>query len=825
MNKPLRVSIVAAALAAAFPSWVGAAGLGGVNLYSALGQPLRAEIQLQATAEELEGMVAKVPPAEVFQAANIMYSALMPTLDVEIDDSGGQSVVRVSSKRAVNEPVVEMLVELSWAEGRVVREYTLLLDPAEMQPLAATPMTPAQTVQTPAAQPAVNARTAEGRVYTVQRGDTLYAIGQRHQPSGVEIEQMMIALLRANPEAFISGNINRLRSGAQLNIPLADEAAAVAVADARSQVRTQREAFEAYRSRAAAVVATAALDEQAQAEEASAAASRESEGTVERRATEIIREEEPHDQVQVSGAPAAEGEGADLPASETGWMEEDAIAQNRALEEANSRVSDLERMVEDQQRALELKDEAFAKLQAQVEALQAQLEESRASVTVEERLPTQLDLPVASQSSFLDKALENPLRLGGGVLAVGLLGLLGVRAARRRREEKAFFELENNETSLTQPTSVESSAVNVPGGEQVDTDSVSGPSSMLNTDFSQSGLAAMDANEGVDPVAEADVYLAYGRDAQAEEILLDALQTDSSRHAIYVKLLEVYEQRGDSRQFETVATDFYSRTAGEGADWEKVVVMGRRLDPDNPLYGKGAAAEIAAAVTDAADENSTAASETSETPDVDFEALEFGMDSSSSAAPAEPETSETASSAEEDAEEEANTLDFDLDVDATQAARFGEEAAGESAKSNEIDLEKTEFDANVLDFDLDLSTPEHISEDSINAPLEEEIDLSNVEFDLDGELGMNSDMSSEAESDVDSTDSQAVAEPTQDEILPPPELAAEDVQREMETKLELARAYEDMGDKEGARELLEEVLRDGSDEQKSAARGMLDQLA
>lgn len=820
MNKPLKVSIVAAAIAATLPSWVGAAGLGGVNIYSALGQPLRAEIQLQATAEELEGMMAKVPSAEVFQAANMMYSALMPTLDVEIDRSGGKSVVRVSSKRVVNEPVVEMLVELSWAEGRVVREYTLLLDPLGMQPLTTTAAAMAPARNTPASavvsQPSSSAPITDAAVHTVRRGDTLYAIGQHYQPSGIAIEQMLIALLRANPDAFIDGNINRLRSDAQLKIPTANEAAAVAVVDARSQIRTQRDVFEAYRGRIAARAVV--VDEQTPAAESAVVASRESEGTVEQRTAEIIREEEPYDQVQVSGAPSADGEGIDFPVLGAGLMEEDAIAQNRALEEANSRVSDLERMVSDQQRVLELKDEAFAKLQAQVEALQAQLQESRVSVAVEESSPAQPQPRSTSQPNFFGSALENPLMLGGGALVVGLLALLGIRTARRRREEKAFFEAEDSETSLAGPSSIEPPAVSVPGGEQVDTRSITGPNSVLDTNFSQTSLAAMDANEGVDPVAEADVYLAYGRDAQAEEILLDALQADSSRHAIYVKLLEVYEQRGDSRQFETVATDFYSRTAGEGADWERVVEMGRRLDPDNPLYGKGGAAVIgglAVAAADVAEEvsaNEASATE-SEVPDVNFETLEFGLDVPSSEVQAELVASETGPVAEETPAEDANTLDFDLGIDAMEKARFDDAASDESVESSEVDLEKTEFDANVLDFDFDLSAPENPSADLMDGPLDEEIGLSSVEFDLDAELDMNP------------VSSREVAKPTYDEILPPPELAVEDLQREMETKLELARAYDDMGDQEGARELLEEVLRDGSDDQKGSARGMLDQLA
>jgi pilus assembly protein FimV len=105
------------------------------------------------------------------------------------------------------------------------------------------------------------------------------------------------------------------------------------------------------------------------------------------------------------------------------------------------------------------------------------------------------------------------------------------------------------------------------------------------TDFSQSGLSAIDTDEGVDPVAEADVYMAYGRDAQAEEILQDALRADPERVAIYLKLLEIYAQRKSVKQFETVATDLYARTGGRGADWERAAVMGRKLDPENPLYG------------------------------------------------------------------------------------------------------------------------------------------------------------------------------------------------------------------------------------------------
>jgi pilus assembly protein FimV len=110
----------------------------------------------------------------------------------------------------------------------------------------------------------------------------------------------------------------------------------------------------------------------------------------------------------------------------------------------------------------------------------------------------------------------------------------------------------------------------------------------MATDFSQASISAIDAEEGVDPVAEADVYMAYGRDAQAEEILLDALKTDPTRTAIHVKLLEIYAGRKNNKQFETLASDLYAQTGGVGGDWEKAAAMGLKLDPANPLYGGAA---------------------------------------------------------------------------------------------------------------------------------------------------------------------------------------------------------------------------------------------
>ena len=185
----------------------------------------------------------------------------------------------------------------------------------------------------------------------------------------------------------------------------------------------------------------------------------------------------------------------------------------------------------------------------------------------------------AEEPGFLDGLMDNPLALyGGGGLAAALLALLGYRALQRRKED------------LPPPTTLgDGSAQSVfgtAGGQSIDTSA-----SSIQTDFSHSGMAAIDADEGVDPVAEADVYMAYGRDAQAEEILLDALKSEPARHAIQVKLFEIYAQRKSLKQFETLATELYAQTGGVGGEWEKAAAMGRKLDPTNPLYGGKAGAE------------------------------------------------------------------------------------------------------------------------------------------------------------------------------------------------------------------------------------------
>ncbi len=690
MKKTIKASIIATAIAA-MPLGAGAAGLGAINVFSGLGQPLRAEIELNATPQELQSLSARVANADAFQQANVTYSPLMNSIRLNVETRGNRSVVRVTSDRPVNEPFLDLVVELNWAAGRALREYTFLLDPVDISPppatAAATPPAaaatsarpvssprpvpaPAASAPTPVRQAASAAGPAE---YRVSRGDTLRVIASRFQPADTNLDQMLIALLRENPAAFDGGNINRLRAGAVLRIPDAAEVVSVDRATARREIVAQAADFEAYRNRLAGTVATR---EPARAPEAQ----REQSGAVVARVEEP-RATQPADRVEVSGS-AGESAGAENAARSARLqaLEEELVAREKALEEAGARLGELEGVIRDLQRLIEVRNQDLAQLQQQVAAAPVSpppapveqpapveapvpppaveapvlappavpvqpeevveerppvdlpdeelVDEREASedVAVEEvveervpevqtqqpvvepapvveaapppappavqpapaapvapppeRKPPPQPVPPVEEPSFLSSMLADPMMLGGGGAVLALL--LGYGAYRTRQSRKAREMADHSLTLMSEEQSGAHSVFGVKGGQAVDT----GSSSVLHTDFSQSGLASIDADEGVDPVAEADVYMAYGREAQAEEILLDALKADASRPAVFLKLLEVYALRPDVKKFEAIATDFYSRTGGAGSDWVKAAEMGRKVDPENPLYAE-----------------------------------------------------------------------------------------------------------------------------------------------------------------------------------------------------------------------------------------------
>ena len=889
-----------------------ALGLGKLTVDSSLGQPLAARIELTAAQkDELDSLVAKVADVSVYSDNSVAYPAVLSRARVTLEQGPNNApYLKVSTTQSVNEPFLDLIVEVNWATGRIVRDYTFLLDPAGAGPTQA--VEPVAPVRAQAATPgprrsagAVAAPTAgEGNSYTVHRGDTLSKIAKAYKPDNVSLEQMLVALFRSNEQAFDGKNMNRLRSGQILNIPPADQAAATAPSEAIKVVHVQAADWRAYRDR---VAATATTNESAEGQPGAAG-----------KITTAMQEKGEtapagKDQLRVSHEAGKGGAGAAA-------MAEELAAKDKALGEANSRIAQLETTLKDMQKAMELKSPTMADLQKQAEAgkgaaaTEAAKGESGSIATAPQAQPattpaatgspppapsttatapaapsaaapgaatTEGNAPEAKgpetpaaqaqptptpapapkaqppkavkavakpEASFFDQLVSDTPMWAIGAGALGIVALLaGLFAARRSKTTKF-------EDSIISGTDIKTNTVfGSTGGGVVNTGDNS-----LASDFSREGLGSIDTDE-VDPIAEAEVYLAYGRDAQAEEILKEALKKDPQRQEIYLKLLEIHAQHNKPSAFETVASELYSVSGGQGETWQKAMALGRQLDPNNPLFAEtGGAAAFAAAAAAGGEHRETTAASTVE-PEMP-----------SSPAPVAPKMAEPVAEARA-----AKSIDFTLDDDislsptsevtpeAKTPAAILAGAAQEVAKATRADL------GALRPATPSSAAPSSRSSDAKPTPLRETVAFepeSIPKFDLDFNLDKPEKAAKSAPAASAPTPAPASARAAASRPAPEPALAAVgasapapqltrpaaaieldkldlafDPQRstfedptpsvldgqwhDAATKLDLAKAYQEMGDVEGAREILQEVLHEGDDQQKAEAQALLSKLA
>ncbi len=921
MHVPTRSSIVSFALktltgavaSAVLVASANAAGLGKLTVLSSLGQPLQAEIELTAvSADEAGALVAKLAPAEAFRTANIDFNPTLLSLRFDIAQRDGRQLIRITSSQPVNEPFVDMLLELNWTGGRMVREYTFLLDPADMRatqapqvaapvdlgrtaapsapaaaPAAAAPAAApvAPGTPAPAPQPAAPAKPAANE-YTVKSGDNLTRIANQVKPVDVSLDVMLVALYRANPEAFSGNNMNRLKSGRILALPDADTIRnSVPEGEARGVVVAHAADFNAYRAKLAGQVANSTP---AKEPDTSQNVSGKITAKVEEKpnAVNAARDKLTLSKT-TSGAPVA---------GKTGMAVEDKIARQKELDEAAARTKELEKNVHDLEKLMAVKNKAAADT-AKPSASAAAA--TPASAQVEASAPakpkrTLVIPPRKLEPSLFETMMDNLQYIG--LAAAALLAGVGALIASRRRKK---FEVPKEEGSILGDTAIPSQdLIAEAGGQSVDTNN-----SVFNSNFAPSA-SQLDTNE-VDPVAEADVYIAYGRDAQAEEILKEALRSHPERHAVRLKLLEIYVTRKDARAFESQASELYSMTRGQGDEWAQAAAMGRALDPGNPLYVEGGAGMFAAApAVAAAGVAAGAAAFSASDFSNDFSApapapepapagldLDLGFDAAPAAGDSNlmdfgsemdtalPQAADASVSPASVAAETDNLMDFDLgglsfepaaaapapapaaepetmpedafnlafDAPAAPAAPepapepapapledlsmdFGLDLPAEtvapglpSAGSDPLDLDLMSFDIPAIpapapapapaaefdagDFADALQGAEEVT--PAPAPAAQEFDLSGIDLDLDTALGG---AAAPAAAAADAAPAQG-----RDDTLSAHHM-------EMDTKLDLAIAYQEIGDKEGARELLDEVLRGGSDDQIAKANAMRAQL-
>ena len=635
MSSALKSLTAAVASAVLLSSAASAAGLGKLTVLSALGQPLRAEIELTAVSnEEAGGLVARLASPEAYRAANIEFNPALQSLRFNVEQRGGRQFVRISSTQPLNEPFVDLLLELAWDNGRLVREYTFLLDPAELRapqpaqvaaapaaaagrPRAAAPA--AAPVTDTAEQPAAPSRAqrrarADERAaeraaaaepgprspnaasrYRVRSGDTLSGIATRLKPVDVSLDMMLVALYRANPDAFIGNNMNRLKSGQILSVPDGDALRGGDAEEARGTVVAHAADFDAYRAKLAGQVATSTpVRDTAPGQSATGRIT----AKVQERPTAA---NESQDQLRLSKAAPAPASGAAGGAKAT-TTAEDTIAREKELADAQQRVKELETNVNKLEELITVKSGAGATAADRAangiqpiapanEQANAQAEApAKAAAQPAPKIKPKAAKPApAPEKSLLDTLTDNITYIGAGV-AVLALAALGLSQRRKKKPAPKAAGAAAAEPSIlgaaAQPASSQSLYAET-GGQSVDTND-----SVFNSSFAPSA-SQLDTNE-VDPLAEAELYLAYNFDTQAEDILKEALRNDPLRHPVRLKLLEIYAARKDVRAFETQATELYTLTGGKGDEWAQAAGMGHALDPANPMYAAAAGTAIGA---------------------------------------------------------------------------------------------------------------------------------------------------------------------------------------------------------------------------------------
>lgn len=958
----LRKLVQAIAAASALTSGMAhALGLGDIHLRSALNQPLDAEIELVEVRDlSAAEVIPKLASPEDFNKAGVDRQYFLTGLKfTPIVKPNGKSVIRVTSDRPVQEPYLNFLVEVLWPNGRLLREYTVLLDPPLYSPqtAAAVPRAPmavpapavrpsATAAPRPAAAPARSAapapaaasRRLDGNEYRTGKNDTLWDIAARARPDGsVSVQQTMLAIQDLNPDAFLGGNINRLKSGQVLRLPDAEQIKSRTQPTAEAEVKQQYTAWREGRSLPAG--GTRQLDATPRANAGNAPAQAETKDSLRLLSGENGK---------AKGGDKGSKDGQAV-ADKLAVTKESLDSTRRENDELSSRMTDLQSQMDKLQKLIALKDAQLAKLQNELgndkvaangaavvpapvpgaepaaqpatppapavaeqpvapapagdagtppaPAAEAQPQPAPMPAPVapapapEAQKPKPAPAPVAApveqaQTSIVDEILANPIWLGAiaGSALLALLVLLMIISRRRaaKEQESLAAYAGDDEPHLDDDLALAGSeldTLDVPQAAEVAAPTQAAPERV--------------AAQTSDALGEADIYIAYGRFNQAAELLQGAIYDEPQRADLRLKLMEVYAEIGDREGFarqenelreiggaEPQVEQLKSRYPGmvtlaavggglaAAAAASDDELDGFSLD-DFTIDSRAAAAEPAAQphgdLDDAFDlalddldlgEDKPAAPATQQNDDLSFGSLDLDDDLSLGGSPAEapsakaeddfafdldlPEESAAkveAPSLADDLGEFSLDLDKDLEKDTHATLASAEDdfllgldddtasLSGVSPEEFSLDIDSKAPQADDLpdDFDLSLADDEPVpakAADSFAAQLDE----------VSAELDRLSSQNDEAQAPV--------AAPLAEDSFLASDLAlpgegADDEDDfdflsgadEAATKLDLARAYIDMGDTEGARDILDEVLTEGNDNQQQEARELLGRIA
>ncbi|WP_250627933.1 FimV/HubP family polar landmark protein [Pinirhizobacter soli] len=804
MSRPLKLSVaLALALASQYAT---AQSLGAVQVKSNLDQPLLAEIPLVSqTPGDTKNVQVGLASVEAYARAGIERSGIPQGVQFAVvTNAKGQSVIRVTTAQPISEPYIDLLLDVRGSGGTsVVREVTLLLDPASAQAPVAPPAPPPVVQQpapaappvaqqaapaasqasppppahpsTPANAPAAPspakapraARTAAeagSTLGTVQKGQTLSTYAKQLSGNGVDMNQALLALKQANPDAFYRDNINALKAGVVLRAPSSQDLSATATAEASSQVRRQNEDWRGIAARKPTSVADAASGN---APSKAAPASAEDRLAL----------------VPAKGNQAGNGKVAAAMTSlqqDLARSQETLTALRQQGEELKSRVDDLENINQKNQRLLTLKDAQIADLQkkladarkaANLPPAAASAPPPVAAVATPEAAASapKPAIPAPAPAASVAKAGTTSAPASEVLTTTPLAehpapAPAAVPAAKKPVPTAARPPIAEEEPWFMQPW-----VWAVAGGAVL----VLLLLAMMGRRRKAAAVPVAAAPSLADRFGDAPLFDETGIDEEDidQRELLDELSEHPDDVALHLELVTLYYERRDVERFEAAAESMYAHVVDvEQEEWQEAVRMGEDLAPQHPLFSHGASAEVQPSHAD---------------DDAALEAFDISRYANHELPPGDmPPPAPHAPQ---------KVSEYHFNFDLSPPRTNGQPAAPASARD-----------------DLDLGP--HVDEplpayDDTHPGHSEPTDLHVA------------DAEEEAANSTWKFDEPAVAAADVYDV------GAENFSDDpVDTKLDLARAYLDMGDADGARAMLDEVVAEGTQMQQDVARKMLADL-
>lgn len=908
----LRATIL---VAFCLPGIASALGMGEIEAHSYLNQPLNARIPLKSyDPSDIKGLKVSLASESEFARAGVEYTPVLKGVrfKVVLDPKTKTHYIRVYTTTPVRDAYLNFLIEVNWPQGRLIREYTLLLDPPDMSTSTAPGIDMVETqepeeAQKPAATPpAVTTRAgSQSIVYgPVRLNETLWDIAERIRGDrrDISIEQIIIALQRSNPNAFINNNVNNLKAGVILRIDNPNDIRAISRSEAQQEFHRQYQAWLDYKRRRSANPQQQKQSQSLQQQQPADGSARDGQGSG--GTLKLVPPQGDDKQLGQSEQTATDKVTQERITQLQGQLDT-ALTEAESGRQENAVLRDRLKALEEQlaalQRVVTVKSDELASLQQQLQGEKESLEQEIAAdtvveeeviepeaVTTTEATHEPVDVEVIktpTEPGFIDKLAkgvqswyQNPLQTGiiGGLLVLlSILVLVFVRQRRKARENLIYSSnLEKNARYQ---------------------DDYFEPDTADSWDTESGFEAEMEGGMPDDPMAQADIFIAFGKFDEAVELMEQAIEADPENLALKVKLddilnlktakprvvsaaelqaaaaeaeeefegigtssiesAEAAETLMDEGEIETPVDDPFAGLSEH--DIEIVPIDDDHGDDqlDYPNYGSDYTKPYEGSLI-SEDEISTFHKEIHTEPqasgidlpedDVALEPIAEGLDEAGADDALEFNVDDLSFSAEEpegpaEAEPASSSAALDFDLGDLEGLEGVEDQLAE-LESIEPQDSAVEFDTDGLDdlmdiniepepapstleSEADLDWPEEsatsteaddFSDEEIadlqDLVAEEDIPESGLDFDLDTELTSALD---ELEAEMEMPDIDLSSDEDVDLL---------NTVDEVGTKLDLAKAYMDMGDPDGARSILEEVQQEGNAGQKQEAGELLEQL-